>query len=374
MAVELKNFTPLPNFQFANWDAQGKEFGILMVKTAWDILDDGYCVLSQEQEPFVMTDEFYGEVNQSSVKYTSDLVPFKPETDFILNATAFAPNKEAAKAWDAAVTIFNANSQQKLIEKVVRIYGPRQWQPARLGWELTEPRSITHLDVRYEHAYGGSIVTGNDEQGQPIVEAYEYNPIGCGLIDEQYTKRKHAVSAPQIVDPNDLITDPFKQYSPVGLGAIPAAWLPRRPLGGTYDQAWLDNTWPKWAKDYRFSFHNAAAQGLRCQLPLNADLQIQLNHLHPDLSLWVINLPHSRLQATLLQNDQVRHYALAVDSIYLDIAREQLADPRIFTLSRLVFDRNQTDSILLMSLDEDKGYSHLQAPPTPEQVTNGNAT
>lgn len=373
MPIELKNFTPFANFHFINEDAQGHELGILIVKTTWDILADGRCASSDEQEPLILADECYGKLNLSSVRYPCELVPFKPQVDFIVNATAFAPEHRAAKHWEVAVTVENPLSRQVVIDKRLSICGPRVWQPKWRGWTLTEPQPITHLDIRYEYSYGGVITQGQDEQGQPLLEAYAYNPIGCGLMDKTHTPDDQPITAPQITDPDQPLTAPFTHYPPMGLGATAPVWLPRRPLGGTYDQAWLDNTWPHWAQDYDFAFHNAAAQGMRCPLtaipPAPAPgLQMTLTHLHPNIPRWVIQLPNPPLQATLLQQDGLRHYRLQADSFVLDIDHASLSDPRLFIVHRLLFDPVKTQGIVLSADTALATAGRLHPPPTPAQV------
>lgn len=332
--TELRNLTPFANMQFANWDAQGREFGVYMVKTAWDILPDGTCRLSDEQEPFVFTDEFHGAVNETAVKYASDMVPYRPKTDIILNATAFAPSQTVSLRWESGVVVRVDGVDAPLIDKGLQITGPRQWKKGILGWKLTEATPIMQCDLRFDYSFGGAVPKGEDQ-----VEAYEMNPVGKGFADKEWLSESKPFEAPQILSAGEVLKDPSALLVPAGVGPVQAAWLPRRPRGGTYDKHWEDNVWPLWPEDYDFAFHNAAPDDMAVDLPLGTDIKITLTHMHPEQADWTITVPNPRLAVYIQVGRNVIPTALMVDTIYLDIAADRMTDPRIFQVSRLVFDR-----------------------------------
>ena len=116
--TRIINFTPFANLRFSNLDAQGREFGVFMVKTAHDIPAEGLCPLSTEQEPFVLTDSYFGELNVSPLRYPSDMVPWKPVSDVILDAVAYAPRQKPAAEWQAGLRV--SDSQGMVVEKWLR--------------------------------------------------------------------------------------------------------------------------------------------------------------------------------------------------------------------------------------------------------------
>jgi len=280
MPLNIKNFTHYANIRYASMDNRGHEFSVLIVKAAYDVQRTGECTSSEDQEPLIFTDEYHGALNSSAVRYPSDLVPFKPRTDVIFDFVTRSPTNQPERSWLVDVTAHDLSGLK--VEKHLRVFGPRWWKPKWrrslndderknwrnhrklfVGWELTEPEPVRELHIRYEYAFGGMQVTGQQSDGSPIYKAYEYNPIGRGWIDKEHTDHTQPVPAPQIEDPGDPIVDPYKLYAPVGLGPMPPAWLPRRPLGGTYDKNWIDNVWPKWPADYDFEYHNSAPADLR---------------------------------------------------------------------------------------------------------------
>lgn len=364
--VDLRNLTPFPNLQFANWDQHGREFGVFMVKTAWDIAEDGTCTLSDEQEPFTFTDTYHSEVNESSPRYASDLVPFKPRTDIILNATTFAPHGRKSSSWIASVEVVETTGASVIGKKDIAVTGPRVWQPTRRGWQLSDAEPIASLDIRYEYTFGGTLPAGKDDEGQDLWKAFERNPIGHGWITK--TSDRQPITAPQLLANEHDLADPYAVQKPVGLGPIPAAWLPRRPLGGTYDQNWIDHTWPGWPADYDFSFHNAASDEFACDLPVGAGVQLTLENLHPTMTRWIIQVPDPQLVAYLQVGTEVVPYALMADTVFLDIAEDRLSDPRVFVVSRLVFDRTTTDGITLCRVLNGIRKEELRPPPHPHSV------
>ena len=125
--VTIRNLTPFANLRFSNLDARGQEFGVFMVKTAMDILPDGTCRFSDEQEPFVLTDQFHGDLNTSALRMASEFVPYKPVTDVMADAVAYAPGGKAASQWSCAIQVHDAEGLA--VQKAVRVSGPRHWVP-----------------------------------------------------------------------------------------------------------------------------------------------------------------------------------------------------------------------------------------------------
>ncbi len=373
MTAELRNFTPYANMRFSNGDANGNEFGIFLVKIAWDILPDGSCVPSAEQEPLALSDEYHGEAGTSALRYPSDMVPFKPRTDFILDATSFAPTGAAQDGWAAGFEMALPGSAAPLISKWLTVSGPRQWLRRKDGWEMTPPIAIPHLDLRYEQAFGGMITRpGRDDAGEaaPVIEACEYNPLGCGFADPALVKDGEAIPAPAILGQGEPVPVPGATPMPAGFGPLPPAWLPRRPLGGTYDDAWRAGRWPGWAADYDFAFHNAAPADMQAVIPPDTAIFMRLVNLHPAIPDWRITLPATPASAMILQDGLVFCCALPPDTVFLDIGRENIGDPRIITVSRIVFRLETTEAIALVPLEEAQASSGgaLLPPPAPEDV------
>lgn len=310
----INNSTIFPALAFQSTDQHGESFHVVVMRATFDIQTDGKLVLSTKQQPIVLTDEYFGEMNKSSVRQESDLVPFKPKCDVIVNATAYAPGGVPSLGFVAGVKINgpphdNGAAGPLILEKKLLVTGPRFWEKGLLGkWTLNTPTTpISSLPLRYDHAFGGECrVEMDDPDGNRLKAAFrlsseqrgchpdgldsaplahttcENNPLGIGFVEDWYLKAKkpNLIPAPQIDDPNDPVTIFGKTYPPQGFGVITKAWKQRLALAGTYDDAWLETGWPDLPEDFDPSYWNGAHPDM--QVPhLNGDEEITLTNLTP---------------------------------------------------------------------------------------------
>jgi len=160
--------------------------------------------------------------------------------------------------------------------------------------------------LQYEYAYGGECRIGPEDPAGRHVEpkyqltaderrehpdgpdrapiahrACESNPVGMGFAEEWYLKAKKIkrVRAPQIDLPDDPVREFGKTYPAQGFGVIAKAWLPRRKLCGTIDDAFIQSGKPL-PGNFDFSFWNGAHPDL--QVPwLAGNEEITLTNLCP---------------------------------------------------------------------------------------------
>lgn len=327
--MQVRNLTPHAHLIYANEDAQARLFDILIVKSSFQLNDDFELVPAIEQEPLTFSDTCFGEVNVTSLHSPSDLVPYKPRTDVVILANSFAPDGKPTTDWTCGVSV---SGTAGFVNKL-RVTGPRNWmQKGRKGWSLSQPEKVDHVPLRYEHAFGGEITVA----GEGIITD-ERNPLGVGLInkDGMYDA---PVPAPQIEAASLPIRDPHRRYEPEGFGPIPPAWLPRRPLGGTYDADWLENTWPHWAADYDFAFHNSAGKGMKAAGFLTGDETITLTNLRADCPKLTLQLPGDTLIAHLVDHEGGRKMvALNLDTVYIDVLPEDPLDCLVALTWRMPF-------------------------------------
>lgn len=216
--MEFRNLTPFPALAFQAKDPLDEEHHVVVMRVSYALQrgSDGTYALSVEDDAppaLCMADEYFGETGSSSVRQESDLAPYKPRCDVIVNAQAVAPaaiatpaikvgirierpphprrlpeepnglnpmqraSPEALRAWRAAIEHARSHPEpgEVLLDKTLIAHGPRRllrrpW-PARalitalrwasLGqidlsaWRLTRAEPIAFLPLRYEYAYGG---------------------------------------------------------------------------------------------------------------------------------------------------------------------------------------------------------------------------
>lgn len=357
-----------------------------MVKGSFDVDEDGACSISEEQEPINFTDNYSGALNTTSLRHPSEFVPYKPGTDLILNVTAHSVSRSGV-SWLSGVRLVDDTGLR--VEKIVRVMGPRKWWPKWkreltseekrnwrdykrffAGWELSEPQPVSSVPIRYELAYGGVMAKGLDVNGQPIHDAYQFNPVGIGWIDPEWTDHTEPVAAPQIEIADQPIAVPGQHYAPAGLGPVPPAWLPRRTLGGTYDKNWMDNVWPKWPTDYDLKFHNSAAAGLTITPHIKGSFSLHLLRLHETKEHFAINYEDQFVYISMqAAGGEWRHQRILADTVHLS---EDLR--RLFIVWRCPFNIATTDELQIhhgrRTVPEHFEIlrQHMSTAPSPEEV------
>jgi hypothetical protein len=364
---ELVNFTPYPNFRYYSRDKEDRDFGVVIVKATYELAPSGRLERAEEQAPMVFTDRCHGAVNVTSLWHPSDLVPNKPTTDVIVNAIARAPNGAAAKSWLCGVKIGDGGELR--VEKALRVTGPRAWQPVWKRalsaeemkdwrshrrqfdrWELSDPEPVTELPLRYEHAYGGEIAAGLDDDGKPLFDTDHRNPLGRGKMSAEWTDHTKPVPAPQIEDIDGKISEPFKDYTPQSLSPIPPAWLPRRPLGGTYDQNWIDAVWPAWPADYDFAYHNSAHPDLIVEPYLNGGERVVLSGLSAWAKIVEFDLPGEEMFVDFVREDGTSERTeMNLDTVFLDIAPQHPRQWRVYLSWRVNFEPDAFERAVIHS-------------------------
>ncbi|POO49126.1 DUF2169 family type VI secretion system accessory protein [Agrobacterium rosae] len=374
---QLVNYTPFPNFRYYSRDRQDREFGIIVVKATYELGSSGLLMVAEEQAPMVFTDLCHGAVNVTSLWHPSDMVPNKPATDIIVNAVARASGGNPQPSWTCGLRI--EDGEDVRLEKYLRVTGPRYWQPQwkrRLsegekkewqrhrryfdGWVLSEPTPVADVPLHYEYAFGGEISQGHDADGKPLFDTDHRNPLGRGKVDPEWTDHTIQVAAPQIESVHERVSDPYEKMTPQNLGPIPPAWLPRRPLGGNYDQNWKDNIWPAWPPDYDFAYHNSAYPELIIKPYLKGDETVILSGFSGQSDEVRFQLPEGQLTVDLVApNGGEDRQDMVLDTVFLDIATKKIEDWRVYLSWRLNFEVDRFEQAKIFSVKTPRVFQKI---------------
>lgn len=321
--MQLANTTQFPACAFQATGQHGLPYHVVVMRATFDINPDGGPAVSGEQPRLVLADEYFGEINRSSVRQESDLVPCKPKCDVIVNATAYAPGGRPSTGFIVGVRVNKPPDERGepglvVLDKKLVVTGPRSWEKGLLGgWKLRPPTMpITSLPLRYEYAFGGEcgielddpaaervgrkFLLGPEQRAShpdgadkaPLAHAaYDGNPLGIGFAEEWYLKAKRMKTfpAPQVYSPENPVSVLGNAYAPQGFGIVTKAWKQRLELAGTYDKAWRENRWPHLPDDFDPEFWNGAHPDMRIPFPEGGE-KITLTNLTPDGTL-TISLP-----------------------------------------------------------------------------------
>ncbi|AUX33662.1 MULTISPECIES: DUF2169 domain-containing protein [Sorangium] len=321
--MECQNLTPLDALAYSALDAHDEEHHVLALKAAYRLVPGGGGEATHRCEllpgdgagRLLLRDAFEGEANASSVRAESDLAPFKPRCDVLVRATAWAPGEEPAERWTARLRVTGRGAPppggdavggepppRALVDKTLEVCGPRWFERAAEGWQLTRPEPAASVPVRWERAFGGrSLVSAGPGRAPLLDEVCFTNPVGCGWMEARTVDALRdagapapdRVAAPQIERPDSRVTrlavashPPHAvdapqmaeiaadyPFAPAGLGCVGRAWTPRLQRAGTYGEAWVAGRHPFLPDDFSFAYWNAAPD----------DQQIP----HPDLGLRV---------------------------------------------------------------------------------------
>ena len=379
--MEFRNLTPFDALAWSVEDVDAEESHVVVVRVGYRLArvtsaplpgapdeDDAtpthHCELREGRASprLAFEDGYFGAPLVSSVRGESDLAPFKPRCDVLVNATAFAPRGEEAARWPVRVRVVQPAGAEVLLDKTLSVCGPRWFERAEEDWSLSEPEPALAVPVRWEHAYGGTSHVPEAE----LNEACFTNPVGCGWVEARWfdamERAGHEVPsrlpAPQIEDPRrpvkslDVVRHPdgvedamqmanaVLRYAgaPAGLGAVGRAWTPRLQRAGTYDDAWRQARWPHLPEDFDFAYWNAAPDDQQLEaLPPDARFEL-VNLVSPEHALGGVlraALPGHRALVLLRMNDgALVPFMMTIDTLIIDA--ESLA---VDVIWRTVFSR-----------------------------------
>jgi hypothetical protein len=173
-----------------------------------------------------------GDPRSSTVKYETDLVPYKSAADVVLIGRAHAPDGKAVRQMDVAIKVADR-------QKTMRIIGHRKClYRAHRPPAFTEPAPFTEMEPRYERAYGGK-----DLRSEPALPFYyPRNHLGTGLAVKNLPEVIDGLALPNQEDPGDLLApervvlgEPERwnrQPLPRGFGWFQRTWYPRCSFTG----------------------------------------------------------------------------------------------------------------------------------------------
>lgn len=267
--MEILNDTPFEIEAIPCMGPEGKTVLTIIVKGTFDIVSGQPGEAASEQTPVAFGDEYYNELDGGSVKFESDVAPFKPRADIVLVGRACAPKGTLVRALDASLRV-------GLLRKIIRVYGDRQWQclSRLLPDTKSKPQPFSTMDLVYERAFGGI-----DKEGGGFCEQ---NLIGCGFFVKKSTKALDGAALPNLEDPNNLIRSWKDHPKPVGFGFYGRAWMPRAGFLGTYNEKWRKERSPDPPEDFRFEYYNGAHPDLQVEGYLNGDEEVDMVNLTPE--------------------------------------------------------------------------------------------
>ncbi len=284
---QVWNSTPFA----ADWcgfrDTDGAELWTVAIKATFTLARDGGLQLAQEQLPLARAARFAGDPASSDLLAEADFAATRQATDVLVLGTAHAPKGRPAKEFSVGLSIVR-DDESPLLEKRLRVTGPRTWQKTASGdIALAPPEPIAELPLSYASAFGGVAADGTWWATNPLGQGFASRPED--LIDQP---------APSLEDAGSPMVTWTDRPASVGLGPIPRHWQPRLGYAGTYDEAWEQQRRPLVPRDFDARFWQAAPADQQVPGFLQGGERVRLENLTPGGSPLTFRVPRLRFALT----------------------------------------------------------------------------
>lgn len=252
------NHSAFPALLFESLDQHDHGFNVLVTRVSYDLnIITGELTLCEDQGELAEEDQYFDEPGISSVRFESDLAPYKPRLDVVINGTAWAPEDKPARHFTVGARIGD-------FTRLLNVYGPREWRKMVASWQLTDAKPVAHVDLRYEFAQGGYYRL---EGGEEMASSANNVGIGWLSIKAQKALKIQCIPAPQF----ELLPQPVKNIEdenlPAGFGFYGRGWHPRISFAGTYDETWKQHRHPFLPADFQFDYWCGAHPWMQFPLP-----------------------------------------------------------------------------------------------------------
>lgn len=318
--MSLTNYTPFPALAWETLDQNNRRYmsALCRVKFKIDIENRvAQLRLDPEQGELFGSDTYYDD-NDQELRYPSDYVAFKKNTDIIVNARSFPPYHQPTQRWDCSVEVSDSLGRA-LIHKTLQVCGERFWRRGFIGWRLDEAKECSHVPIRYSYAYGGEII---DEEGNRLVSC-DNNANGRGLLDKKHSQKVHM--APQIESIDDPIDEdkPYQRYVPQGFGAIDKVSNLRLAHAGRYDEDWLKEHHPRLPQDFNEAFNQCAHPDLICNGYLPSGAQFRLINLTKDNEVLTFGIPEYSFVSRFTTGTASIEKSMNIDTVIIDVEDDE---------------------------------------------------
>lgn len=219
---------------------KGEHIYSLITKRTYDIVPGGVCTRAKEDKKLHPADKHYADPMNSSVRFESDHIPFKLQTDIAFDGKAYSVGGEPVVNLSCALSLgVGAGFKTALARKEILVVGDRicRWvDGGRVA--ASAPVPFATMELKAENAYGGVDVWSDPK----MPYSYPRNHLGKGFVVKPNPKSLYNLPLPNLEDPKDRITAERlcilemkhweKQPMPAGLGWTSKIAPPRSRLAG----------------------------------------------------------------------------------------------------------------------------------------------
>jgi hypothetical protein len=272
--LQFANETPFPVTTLRWSDVDDHPRLTIVVKATFVL---GHDVRPTPRQLPLFNHDIMSDKQPGSVRFESDLVPFKPCTDVVLVGRAHAPEGKPVTQMVSGVRVGHVRSG-------IAVFGDRKWESQLLkAPSISYPQPFLAMDLVYERAFGGI----DSAAGLYCKE----NLVGTGFIGKRTVERIEGLRLPNFEDPRNLIHAWNSRPRPVGFGFYGRGWAPRLAYAGTYDEKYMKERHPLPPADFSYRFFNGAHPDLQVEGYLRGDEEVDLLNVCPGAPRVHFRLP-----------------------------------------------------------------------------------
>jgi len=203
----------------------------------------------------------------------------KPRGEFIVVGKAYTPG-------GAPQPSLTARAKVGGLKKSLEVFGDRTWR----GASASKPRPFTEMPLDWTRAYGGP--------------EFARNPLGKGAA-EVVVDGVAAWPLPNLESSQQRIGSSADRPEPAAFGPIDISWPQRTALAGTYDQDWLENLFPGFARDIDPGIHNIAPRDQQRDGEWTGSEAFRFEHMHPGRPILGGTLPCIRARVFISRSHTI---------------------------------------------------------------------
>jgi hypothetical protein len=302
--MELVNATRMVAGYTLGLEPDGRERLVVVAKGTFVFPpQDSELHLADEQLALVFADEFYGEPGLSPMRRESEFAPVKPRCDVLVLGSAHAPGGRPTDRVRVGLRVGR-------FVKGFDVVGERVWD----GGGPTPPRPFVQQPIHYGVAYGGVDVDPDQPERQ---ETYTPNPVGVGYYPLSRGTALAGKPLPNTEEIGSAAPAPDGQYRPMAFGPVGRNFDPRFRLAGTYDQRWMDETFPFLPADFNPQYFQSAPADQQIDHPIGGE-DVNLLNLTPE-GRTNFRLPLGEVPVEFSTATYERHEVVAIlDTIVIE--------------------------------------------------------
>ncbi len=260
--VEVINPTGMVAGYTLGVEPSGRELLVIVVKGTFRLPESGADpTLVEDQQPLIVADTFTGKPGFSAPQEEVDFAPRKPQCDVLLTGSAWAPQGHPAERVTVGLRIATW-------KKVFTVVGDRHWDAGITGIRPSLPTPFIQKAISYDVAFGGVDAFHEDPAKH---YAFMRNPVGRGWHHHLKSKYVDGTPLPNTEEIDRPVETPNGGYAPMSFGPLGRGWSSRLPYAGTYDQQWIDTTFPFLPADFRDEYYQAAPLDQQMPYPTGGD-------------------------------------------------------------------------------------------------------